>query len=109
MGLSCPSRVQSCMKVAAALLLLSCVSCTAAPPTKAHISARPTKPTAACTPGLRPLGLASGRDGQFFVPKSAASAKGLRLIVFLHGATQGSWLGVEALRDTAESEGFLLL
>jgi len=97
------------MKIAAAILLLSCVSCTAAPATKAHITARPTKPNAACTPGLRPLGLASERDGQFFVPKSAASAKGLRLVVFLHGATQGSWLGIEALRDVAEREGFLLL
>lgn len=103
-------RVQSNVKLTATLVLLACASCSAAPPLKtARITARPANPTGACTPGVRPLGLASGRDGQFFVPKSAASAKRLRLVVFLHGATQGSWLGMEVLQDVAEKEGFLLL
>lgn len=98
------------MKLTTAIIVfLACVSCSAAPPPKARIAARPAKPTGVCTPGLRPLGLSAGRDGQFFVPQSAASAKRLRLVVFLHGATQGSWLGIDALRDVAESEGFLLL
>ena len=98
------------MKVAAAILFLSLAACTAAPAAKtARLTARPSKTTTGCTPGLRPLGLGFERDGQFFVPKSAASAKRLRLMVFLHGATQGSWLGIKNLQEVAESEGFLLL
>ena len=95
---------------ASALLLLT-VACSAAPaPKTTRLTARPSKSASRCTPGLRPLGLASGRrDGQLFVPPSAAAAKRLALVVFLHGATQDSQLGIDALRSQAESEGFLLL
>ena len=98
------------MRVTAAIIFLLSVSCTAAPASKtARITARPSKSATGCTPGLRPLGLASGRDGQIFVPDSAASAKRLRLVVFLHGATQDSQLAIDTLRNDAEREGFLLL
>lgn len=91
-----------------ALLFCAVVSC-AAPKNPAHISARPSKPTATCVPGLHVLGLASGRDGQFFIPAAAKSGKKLPLMVFLHGATFDSNESIEAMQSQAESAGFLLL
>ena len=96
------------MKIAV-FLLASVLLATAADNRAARITARPTAPSAACVPGLYPLGLASGRDGHLFIPTAAKTAKRLRLVVFLHGATFDSQEGMEALRDDAEREGFLLL
>ena len=92
----------------AVLVLVSVLSANAADKA-ARITAHPTKPSAACVPGLYPLGLASGRDGHLFIPTAAKTAKRLHLVVFLHGATFDSQEGIEALRDDAERDGFLLL
>ena len=93
----------------AATIALATLWCITACATDARLKARPTKPSAACVPGLHGLGLGSERDGQFFIPATAANGKRLPLIVFLHGATQGSWLGIKALQEFAEKQGFLLL
>jgi phospholipase/carboxylesterase len=91
------------------LLLVGALSAWAADNKAARITARPAAPSGSCVPGLYPLGLASGRDGHLFIPTAAKTAKRLHLLVFLHGATFDSQEGLDALRDDAEREGFVLL
>jgi phospholipase/carboxylesterase len=97
------------MKSCLTLLLLACISCSAADKSAPRITARPATPAESCIAGLQPLGLEQGRDGQLFVPASAATRKKLSLIVFLHGAGHDSNEALTALREESEKEGFLLL
>jgi phospholipase/carboxylesterase len=69
---------------------------------------RPTRPTMPVAPGVRPLGLETGRDGMLFVPKSAASQRALPLIVMLHGAGNRAQ-GVAYTFAMAEDLGAIVL
>jgi phospholipase/carboxylesterase len=56
----------------------------------AMLRSRPGKPTRAATPGLRPLGIGTTRDGSIYVPPTYNPGRPSPLIVLLHGAGHDS-------------------
>lgn len=72
------------------------------------LSAQPGAPTVDATTGLTELGLASGRDGQLYVPTTYDPAVAVPLFVALHGAG-GSSDGWESYHARAEARGMVLL
>jgi phospholipase/carboxylesterase len=77
---------------------------------RTRLSARPdaSAPRSAM-PGLRPLGLRSGRDALLYVPESSAKFEQAPLFISLHGATRNADRGIEPFRSLADEHGFLLL
>ena len=77
-----------------------------------RIAARPlAAPTHAfaATPGVRPLGLANGRDGLLYIPSGYDPAVKAPLVVLLHGAGRDASEMVEAMKEAADSEGVILV
>ncbi|MBI3792281.1 MAG: hypothetical protein HY275_15575, partial [Gemmatimonadetes bacterium] len=68
---------------------------TRTPPDTSHLAARRQPPTGTVTPGLHPLGLATGRDGALYVPAGYAPTMSAPLIILCHGAGGSStqWTG----------------
>jgi len=90
-------------------LLLWCgCSLTAAPGTP-RLNARPAAPTGTIAPGLQALGFDSGRDAQLLIPASYTPSKPAALVLALHGAGGSSRGPINALKEQAEKNGFLVL
>jgi phospholipase/carboxylesterase len=75
----------------------------------ARLQARVTPPTRAIQTGSSDLGLAAGKDGLLYVPRSYRPNQPMPLIVLLHGAggTAGNWFG--SYGERAESLGIIML
>jgi phospholipase/carboxylesterase len=59
--------------------------------------------------GVHVLGLASGRDGALYVPKSLNPGVPAPLVVALHGAGGSATQMIDPLVETAEGRGYLIL
>src|SRR5512134_2686036 len=66
--------------------LAGCTSGPTASSGSALLSARPGEPVNPLSPGLIPLGFASGRDGFLLIPASNQSDVAAPLMLVLHGA-----------------------
>ena len=74
-----------------------------------RLSSRPrTDAPALLEPGLGPLGLGGARDGQLYVPESAAG-RASPLVVLLHGAGSSSSSAMPLLTGLAAEHGLVLL
>ncbi len=75
----------------------------------ARLHARVTPPTRTIQPGSSDLGLAAGKDGLLYVPRSYRPNQPTPLVVLLHGAggTAVNWFG--SYGERAESLGIILL
>lgn len=75
-----------------------------------RLTARPVaRAPAIATPGLRPLGLRTGRDALLYIPESSDQWEKAPLVISLHGATRDADRGISLLRSLADEHGFLLL
>lgn len=70
---------------------------------------RPAPPTLAVTPGLQPLGLATGRDGVLYVPAGYDAAVPAPLLLLLHGAGGAGDSIAEGFAPLADATGVVLL
>ena len=59
--------------------------------------------------GLRPLGLASGRDGLLYVPEGYGREGAAPLALMLHGASGNARGGISHFLDRADEAGIILL
>jgi phospholipase/carboxylesterase len=77
---------------------------------RGRLLARPAPPPDATAPtGLRPLGLASGRDGLLYVPEGYGTAGDAPLALMLHGAGGNARSGISHFLDLADEAGVILL
>lgn len=74
-----------------------------------RLVARPHRPAEPGSLGLRPLGLAEGRDGLIYVPSSHGVAPVSPLVVLLHGARGDGRTMLQPLQPLADEAGLLLL
>lgn len=74
-----------------------------------RLNVRVTPPTRNTAPGLYELGLASVRDGLFYVPTSYRPDVAAPLAVLLHGAGQDATEMVDPIRPLADETGLILL
>jgi phospholipase/carboxylesterase len=60
-----------------------------------RLKARAKEPTTLAGAGLQPLALATGRDGQLYVPQGHVLTEKLPLLILLHGAgsSNATWFG----------------
>lgn len=74
-----------------------------------RLRSRIKPPQSLLTPGLQPLGLASGRDGVMYVPASLPADAPKPLLLMLHHAGSGGkkWFG--PFRDRAEALGLIVV
>jgi phospholipase/carboxylesterase len=75
---------------------------------KGRLRARPSAAAGVARAGLRPLGLAEGRDGLLYVPPGV-TGRPAPLVLALHGSGADAEQGVRLLRPLAEEAGFLVL
>jgi phospholipase/carboxylesterase len=76
-----------------------------------RLQARPNRiagPTGV-SPGVHGLGLAQGRDGTLYVPKSIDPARPAPLVVALHGAGGHAAQMLDPFLETAEARGYVVL
>jgi phospholipase/carboxylesterase len=76
-----------------------------------RLQARPNriaKPTG-LNPGVHDLGLAPGRDGTLYVPKSVDAARPAPLVIALHGAGGQAAHMLDPFLATADALGYLIL
>jgi phospholipase/carboxylesterase len=76
---------------------------------KVLLRARPGPVRAPAPAGLQPLGLAEGRDGLLYVPRSYDPEAPAPLVVMLHGAGGGASRTIAPLTALAEARGLILL
>jgi phospholipase/carboxylesterase len=77
--------------------------------TEGRIAARPGQPRSPAEErGLQPLGLAKGRDGLLYVPKSYREDRPAPLAVMLHGAGGTARGGLAPFQPLADKAGLLL-
>jgi phospholipase/carboxylesterase len=74
-----------------------------------RLLARPAPSDMAVPSGLRPLGLASGRDGLLYVPEGYGSEGAAPLALMLHGAGGNARGGISPFLDRADEAGVILL
>src|SRR4029078_4033086 len=74
-----------------------------------RLTARVTAPTSTTTPGIYPLGLASGRDGLLYVPTSYKPDTPAPLALLLHGAGRDSSELVTPMRPLADTSALGLM
>jgi len=91
-------------------LLVALVGCRAsqAQTNDGVIAVAPHGPTAAVVAGKSALGFGDERDGFLFVPRDTTAARGVPLMVMLHGATQRARL-FERILPLADSMGVAIL
>ena len=92
-----------------AAALAGCLGDTGPSNGEARLTARAGTPSSTDTVGLVPLGLASGRDGQMYVPPSLEPATSTPLLLALHGAGGSSRESIDLLMPYADEFGFTLL
>ncbi|MGH7714269.1 MAG: alpha/beta hydrolase [Gemmatimonadaceae bacterium] len=75
----------------------------------ARLTARVSAPTQRIEPGRHDLGLAAGRDGVLYIPRSYRSDTPAALVMLLHGAggRAGNWFG--SYGNRAEELGLIIL
>lgn len=73
------------------------------------LRARPAPVSAPAPAGLRPLGLAEGRDALLYVPASYAPDSPAPLVVMLHGAGGAAGRTIAPLTALAEARGLIVL
>jgi phospholipase/carboxylesterase len=89
--------------LATAGLPLSCLSTTGGPDEAAgRLQARPRSPTEPLAPGRHELGLASVRDGFFYIPANYQHGTATPLLVLFHGAGQRAteWNQAQSIADS---------
>jgi phospholipase/carboxylesterase len=76
-----------------------------------RLQARPNRIArpAGINPGVHDLGLAQGRDGTLYVPKSVDPSQPAPLVVALHGAGGQASHMLDPFLETAEARGYLVL
>ena len=74
-----------------------------------RLAARVTDPTQTTSPGIYPLGLASGRDGLLYVPARYKADTAAPLAIVLHGAGRDSSELVSPMRPLADTTGLVLV
>ena len=74
-----------------------------------RLTARPGTPTGSITPGIHPLGLASGRDGWILVPAGYTPERRWPMALFFHGAITPPPPYLEAFRPYADEAGLVVL
>jgi phospholipase/carboxylesterase len=74
-----------------------------------RLHARPSAPSGTATPGERSLGLASGRDGLWFVPASYQGTMAAPLALLLHGAGHDAHELMNPIRPVADTLGLVLI
>jgi predicted esterase len=78
-----------------------------------RLHARPEDGTAASAPTAtaepQPLGLASDRDGYFYLPRSAADAALAPVVLFLHGAGGSGGRAIQRVLGQADRTGTIVI
>lgn len=77
--------------------------------TEARLLARPGRPESKAEPGLHELGLAKGRDGLLYIPRTYRADRPAPLAVMLHGAGGGARGALGPFRQLADDAGLILL
>jgi phospholipase/carboxylesterase len=97
---------------ATAGILIGCRSTPVADKPKAapgRLVARPAPPTIAPVVGRSSLGLASGRDGIIYVPRTYNPNTPAPLVLMLHGAGQDAETGIRPFLSLADTAGTILV
>jgi len=74
-----------------------------------RITAQPDRPAASVATGVRPLGLARGRDALLYVPPTYRPGQPAPFVLALHGAGGEAYNGLVPLADLAEHAGLIVL